>query len=175
MGGMVALALAARHPVRALVLVGSSPAFVNRDGWQHGLKPGMLANFTMALAKDYRATLLRFLSLQAHGGDSEREVIARLRASVDAHGEPDTTTLASGLHLLRDLDLRDTVADIACPTLVIHGGNDNLCPATAGQWLAENIADARLAVHPRAAHAPFLSHPDWFAAQLNGFLDEVVT
>ncbi|MDD5364236.1 MAG: pimeloyl-ACP methyl ester esterase BioH [Gallionellaceae bacterium] len=174
MGGMTALAWAARRPeqVRALVLVATSPAFVNRPGWQLGLAPEVLAGFADALATDYRATLLRFLSLQARGGDAARETVSRLRDSVFERGEPNPGTLAAGLDLLRDVDLRVEAGQVRCPTLVVHGGYDNLCPAGAGEWLAAAIPDARLAVHPRAAHAPFLSHPDWFTEQIKGFLDE---
>lgn len=174
MGGMVALALAARHPdkVARLVLVGATPAFVNRPDWLHGLAPEVLAGFAEALQQDYRATLLRFLSLQARGGDAAREVIGRLRDTVFQRGEPDTATLAAGLDLLRDVDLRGLVADIRCPTLVVHGGYDTLCPAAAGRWLAERIPHARLALNERAAHAPFLSHPQWFAEQVERFQNE---
>lgn len=173
MGGMVALALAARHPgkVARLVLVGSSPAFVQRPDWSHGLDPAVLAGFADSLAWDYKATLLRFLSLQARGGDAAREVIGRLRETVFQRGEPDPATLAAGLELLRDVDLRPLAPAVACPTLVIHGGHDTLCPVAAGQWLAEQIPGAVLALHERAAHAPFLSHPQWFAEQVEAFLD----
>lgn len=174
MGGMTALAWAARHPeqVAGLVLVSTSPAFVNRGDWALGLEPEVLAGFADALATDYKATLLRFLALQARGGDQARETIARLRATVFARGEPDPASLAAGLELLRTVDLRAEAAQVRCPTLVIHGDYDPLCPAPAGEWLAAAIPDARLARHPRAAHAPFLSHPDWFAERLAGFLDE---
>lgn len=175
MGGMAALALAARRPIKALVLVATSPAFVHCADWPHGLAPDILAGFADSLATDYRATLLRFLSLQARGGDKARETVARLRDSVFARGEPNQDTLAAGLDLLRDVDLRRAANQVRCPTLVIHGGHDNLCPAGAGAWLAETIPNARLAMHPHAAHAPFLSHPDWFAAQLQGFLNELGT
>jgi pimeloyl-[acyl-carrier protein] methyl ester esterase len=174
LGGMVALALAARHPdqVAKLVLMGASPAFVNRPGWEHGLAPEVLAGFADSLTQDHRATLLRFLSLQARGGDAAREVIGRLRETVFQRGEPNSATLAAGLDLLRDVDLRDLAPSIACPALVVHGAYDTLCPAAAGQWLAERIPGARLALHERAAHAPFLSHPGWFAEQVERFLNE---
>lgn len=174
MGGMVALALAARHPdkVAKLVLVGATPAFVNRSDWPHGMAPEVLAGFAEALRQDYRATLLRFLSLQARGGDAAREVIGRLRETVFQRGEPDAATLAAGLDLLRDVDLRDLAADVRCATLMVHGGYDTLCPVMAGRWLAQRIPHARLALHERAAHAPFLSHPQWFVEQVGGFLDE---
>lgn len=174
LGGMVALALAARHPgkVSRLVLVGTSPAFVQREAWPWGLDPAVLAGFAADLGRDYRATLLRFLSLQARGGDAARAVIGRLRDSVFARGEPAPETLAAGLTLLREVDLRYLAGQVRCPTLVLHGGYDTLCPADAGRWLAQAIPDARLALHDRAAHAPFLSHPEWFVDQVKAFLHE---
>jgi pimeloyl-[acyl-carrier protein] methyl ester esterase len=172
MGGMVALAWAMRHPgqVRALVLVGASPTFVNRPDWQLGITAEVLDGFAAGLADDYRATLLRFLSLQARGGDAARAVIGRLRETVFARGEPDAAVLAAGLELLRGVDLRGEVGRARAPALVVHGGHDTLCPPGAGRWLAERLPDARLALHQRASHAPFLSHPDWFDDVLAGFL-----
>lgn len=173
MGGMAALALAARQPIKALVLVATSPVFVNRDDWPHGLAPEVLAGFADSLATDYRGTLLRFLALQARGGEATRAVIGRLRERVFARGEPRPETLAAGLALLRDVDLRREAAAVHCPTLVVHGGYDTLCPPAAGAWLADAIPNARLAVQAQASHAPFLSHPDWFVTQLQGFLNEI--
>jgi pimeloyl-[acyl-carrier protein] methyl ester esterase len=172
MGGMVALALAARHSDRVarLVLVGTSPAFAARVDWPHGMAPEVLGEFARSLAEDYRATLLRFLSLQARGGDEARTVIAQLRARLQAQAEPNPGVLAAGLELLRTVDLRDQVARIRCPALVMHGAYDTLCVPEAGLWLAEHLPEARLALHERASHAPFLSHPDWFVAALKEFL-----
>lgn len=174
LGGMVALALAARHPrkVARLVLVATNPAFVSGPDWPHGLAPEVLAEFARALDQDYKATLLRFLSLQARGGDQARAVIERLRCSVFQRGEPAATTLAAGLNLLREVNLRETLKQVRCPALVVHGAYDTLCPVTAARWLTEQLPDARLALHERAAHAPFLSHPEWFAGELRNFLDE---
>lgn len=172
MGGMVALALAARHPekVARLVLVGASPAFVASTDWPHGMAPEVLAEFARSLALDYRATLSRFLSLQARGGDAAREVITQLRARLRIQVEPSRETLAAGLELLRAVDLREQVERVVCPTLVIHGAHDTLCAPAAGAWLAGHLPHARLAAHEGAAHAPFLSHPDWFAAEVEEFL-----
>lgn len=172
LGGMVALALAARHPhkVARLVLVATNPAFVSRPDWQYGLASDVLAEFARALGEDYKATLLRFLSLQARGGDQARAVIERLRGCLFLRGEPAPEVLAAGLDLLRDVDLRDVVEQVRCPVLVMHGAYDMLCPLEAGRWLAEHLPDARLALHERAGHAPFLSHPDWFVAELRAFL-----
>lgn len=175
MGGMAALAWAARHPeqVRALVLVGSSPSFVNRPGWEMGMAPEVLDGFAESLTGDYRATLLRFLSLQARGGDAARDVVTHLRATVFERGEPNPDALAAGLDLLRQVDLRQQAGAVRAPTLILHGGYDGLCPPAEGQWLAEHIPGARLAMHERASHAPFLSHPEWFVGVVKEFLDAV--
>lgn len=172
LGGMVALALAARHPdkVARLVLVGSSPCFAARDGWPHAMAAEVLAEFARSLESDYRATLLRFLSLQARGGDAARSVITALRARLQAQADPDPVVLAAGLELLRAVDLRPLVSQVSCPALVVHGAYDTLCLLEAGQWLAEHLPDAHFALHERASHAPFLSHPDWFVATVKEFL-----
>ena len=171
LGGMVALALAARHPgkVARLVLVGSTPAFAARGDWPHGMEMGVLNDFARSLALDYRATLARFLSLQARGGDAARVVIGLLRERLREQSEPAPAVLAAGLELLRATDLRDQLPRIACPTLVVHGAHDTLCAPAAGAWLAGHLANGVLASHDHAAHAPFLSHPDWFVATLREF------
>lgn len=172
LGGMVALAWAARHPqqVRAMILVGTTPVFVNRSDWAFGLQPEVLDAFAQALMQDPRATLLRFLALQARGGEAARAVIARLRTRLLAQPLPRPATLAAGLELLRTVDLRPALPDVRCPTLVVHGGYDALCPPQAGRWLAQHLPAARLALNARAAHAPFLSHPEWFAESVCRFL-----
>lgn len=175
MGGMVALAWAAQRPkqVRALVLIGTTPVFVNRPGWALGLAPEVLEAFAGELMRDYQAALMRFLALQARGGEAARQVIARLRAKVFEAGEPAPAVLAAGLELLRTVDLRQQIGRVRCPALVVHGRHDTLCPPAAGRWLAEHLPRARLDLNEHAAHAPFLSHPQWFEATLAAFLHEL--
>ncbi len=175
LGGMVALAWAARHPqqVRSLILVGTTPVFVNRADWALGLDAEVLDGFAQALMQDPRATLLRFLALQARGGDEARSVVTRLRTLLLAQPLPERATLAAGLQLLRTVDLRPSVSAVRCPALVIHGAYDALCPLAAGRWLAQHLPAARLALNARAAHAPFLSHPVWFAETLRRHLAEL--
>lgn len=172
LGGMLGLAWAARHPeqVERLVLVATSPVFVQRPDWPHALAPDTLTGFARELGRDWRGTLQRFLSLQARGGEGARQVIGRLRQAVFARGEPAPATLAAGLELLATVDLRELAGRVRCPTLILHGRHDTLCLPAAAGWLAEHIPGARLVMHDHAAHAPFLSHPEWCRAQLEDFL-----
>jgi len=173
MGSLIAQAWAARHPqqVAALVLVAATPCFQQRTDWPHGLPENEVAAFTTGVANDWRATLQRFLSLQARGSEDARSLIAQLRAELVAGGEPRPETLTAGMRLLAETDLRAQVASVIQPTLLIHGARDGLCSLSGAQWLATQLPNARLGVIERAAHAPFLSHPEAFNALLMEFLD----
>jgi pimeloyl-[acyl-carrier protein] methyl ester esterase len=174
MGSLVAQAWARLFPeqVERLVLVSATPCFRQRADWPHGLSDADIAAFSEGVTQDSRATLARFLSLQARGSEDARAVIARLRMALAALGEPSATTLAAGMALLADTDLRVDASAIRAPTLMLHGDRDGLCPPVAAAWLAGQIPEARQVVLARAAHAPFLSHPAVFRRTVMEFLDE---
>jgi pimeloyl-[acyl-carrier protein] methyl ester esterase len=78
--------------------------------------------------------------------------------------------LSDGLALLRDSDLRTTVADITQATLLLHGARDPLMPVAAAQWLAHSLPQAQLTILPESAHTPFMSDPGACAAAISGFI-----
>ena len=65
MGGLVAQDLARRHAERIdrLVLVATTPSFLQRDGWPHAVQPAVLADFGRRLSGNYAATIKSFLAL----------------------------------------------------------------------------------------------------------------
>lgn len=174
LGGQVALHWAARHPdqISRLVLVSSTPCFVQQDGWECAMAPATLEAFAAALQQNYLQTLRRFLSLQLRGSEQERELLAVLRTGLLARGEPDLAALQAGLGILRDSDQRAALPAVRQPTLVLAGVRDTLTSLPASEYLAGRMPQARLAAIEGAAHAPFLSHPDAFVACLLDFLGE---
>ena len=90
-----------------------------------------------------------------------------------SHGDPPLAALEHALEILRDTDLRAQLAQIDCPVLLQYGDKDMLTPLGAAQWLAQVLPQSRLVVHAGAAHAPFLSHVDDFAAAQRRFLGEI--
>lgn len=172
LGGLVALDAAIRRPqlVERLVLIGATPRFVQAPDWPTAMGAGVFAGFVDDLARDYRATLNRFLSLQAGADETGRQLIRQLRGEVFVHGDPSPSALRNGLALLEHTDLRAEVPSITAPTLVMHGQHDRLAPPAAGAWLAEHIAHARLVQLEGAGHAPFISHPQQVLAGLQEFL-----
>ncbi len=171
LGGMVSLQLAALHPerVQRLVLVATSPRFVQGEDWTYGVAPHVLAQFSDDLAQDYRGTLMRFLALEALGSDRSKEELRLLRQGVFQHGEPRPEALAVGLGILRDADLRPLLPAVQCETLFLYGERDRLVSGRAGPVVTAAMKEGRYQVIRGAAHAPFLSHPDEFLRALEGF------
>jgi pimeloyl-[acyl-carrier protein] methyl ester esterase len=172
LGGQVALAWAGAAPqqVERLALVSTTPCFTQRADWPHALEAAVLQDFARALAGDYEATLKRFLALQAQGDAQARRIMQQLRASLIARSRPDVRALERGLQILRDTDMRGSIAAIKQPVMLIHGDRDKLTPLAAAEHLRDALPDARLAVMRGAAHAPFITDAAGFSAHLTEFM-----
>jgi len=173
LGGLVAMRWARREParVRRLALVSTSPRFTAAADWPHAASALTLARFGDELHVAWKLTIQRFLALQLQGSEHGRATLAALRRQVFARGEPSPKALFGALDTIVTTDLRAEVAEIAQPALVVAGSRDTLAFPAAGEWLAERLPDGRFAPIDGAAHVPFLSHPDAFAAALDPFLD----
>jgi pimeloyl-[acyl-carrier protein] methyl ester esterase len=174
LGGQVAMRWAALHPqqVSKLVLLSSTPRFVQEADWPHAMAAETLEEFAAALQENHVQTLKRFLALQVRGSDNERELLASLRSRLFSRGDPDQTALRGGLEILRDTDLRKSLPKLGQPALVIAGERDLLAPLAASQYMVQSLPKARLVSVPGAAHAPFLSQPELVAEQIVDFLHE---
>ena len=170
LGGQLALQWALSQPraVARLVLIGTTPRFVNAADWSHGMDDAIFDSFLRDFATDPAATVQRFALLQARGDRRAKDVARRLRENVAAVRE-NNSALVAGLEQLRDTDLRARLVRVPQPALVIHGECDNVVPVAAGAYLARELDDARLDVVAGAAHAPHVSAPAAVAASIRAF------
>jgi pimeloyl-ACP methyl ester carboxylesterase len=67
-------------------------------------------------------------------------------------------------------DLLDLAEEIHARTLVLCGSDESLAFREAADWLARNIAGAKLAWVPQAGHASVLEQPGWVETVLRDFL-----
>jgi pimeloyl-[acyl-carrier protein] methyl ester esterase len=174
LGGLVALQAAATQPARipALAMLCATPKFVVADDWPHGMPASVFHGFADGLRLDWRATIDRFIALEAFGSDHMREELRMLRDAVLAHGEPSPRVLAEGLQVLESADLRPVLPSLRMPSLWIGGRRDRLVDPRAMQAAAERAPDARFVEVAHAGHAPFLTHADAVAHALRDFLAE---
>jgi pimeloyl-[acyl-carrier protein] methyl ester esterase len=168
LGGLVAQRVAQRHAalLSGLVLVSTTPCFVQRAGWPHAMKASVLDAFAAGLRADREATLADFVRLNALHGARGREAIRTFTARLFERGTPPQDALSATLGWLRDTDLRDAAARLPAGTLLLHGARDALVPVEAARWLAAAAPQAQLIEWPEAAHLPFFTHRESFVHAL---------
>ncbi|CAA6801720.1 MAG: Biotin synthesis protein BioH [uncultured Thiotrichaceae bacterium] len=171
LGGLVAQALAVKYPERvaALILVASTPCFVQHDNWAYGLPQAVLQGFSENLQQDYQATVKRFFALQFMGVKSDPKAVSQLRN--DIMSKPATMqALTGGLAILNTADFSQQV--IEQPKQWIFGRLDKLIPASLADALEPNESQ-QVHVMQKAAHVPFVTHPDEFLAVVIPFIEQV--
>ncbi len=174
LGGLIAFNLSHRYPklIKKLVIVAGSPQFVQSSDWPHAMPQETFDGFATTLMDDYRATIQRFLAIQALGSEHARHAIMALRERVFINGEPQLTALRAGLNLLSNSNVRKQLPEIHCPTLIILGGKDTLVPAAAGVETVALLPGAQLEIIKGAGHAPFISHANEFLKITTAFINE---
>lgn len=177
LGGMFALHAAVSDPARvpALIALCCSPCFVRGPDWRHGVLAEIFRDFAKGLGDDYRATLDRFVALEAFGSDHAKEEMRELRAELFARGEPAARVLVDGLRILETVDQRPLLAQLRVPSLWVAGRRDRLVDPRAMREAVAMIeqaghAPATFAQIEHAGHAPFLTHVDEVARHVSTFL-----
>ncbi|WP_318370081.1 pimeloyl-ACP methyl ester esterase BioH [Enterobacter sp.] len=167
LGGLVAsqVALTAADRVSALVTVASSPCFSAEGDWP-GIKPEVLSGFQQQLREDFQRTVERFLALQTMGTETARADARKLKSAVLALPIPGEAVLNGGLEILKTVDLREPLAGLTLPFLRIYGRLDGLVPRKIVPLLDVMWPASESVVFPKAAHAPFISHPEEFCQAL---------
>lgn len=172
LGGLVAMTAALDVPsaVHAVVPVCATPRFIRGDDWPYGNDATMVRQLAADLEADYKATVERFIALEAMGSADPRAEARRLKEEAFARGEPDPRVLMEGIRLLESADLRSRLPDIARPSLWVAGRRDRIVHPEAMRWSAE-AAGGQFEEIAHAGHAPFIGHAAVVADVLHRFID----
>ena len=173
-GGLIALHAALANPaaVRGLVMIAASPRFVSAPDWPHGVVLDVFTQFETGLRSDYRATIERFLALEAIGSDAAQAELRELKDHVFERGEPAVTALECGMQVLESADLRTRLHGLAVPGLWIAGRRDRLVPVAAMRWASQQSPQSHF-VEISSGHAPFISHAAQVADAIIAFAENL--
>jgi pimeloyl-[acyl-carrier protein] methyl ester esterase len=162
LGGLVAQRIAKRYPsrVRALALISTTPCFIQRSDWTHGIDRATFDSFRQDLLDDPEGTLRRFVRLNTLGSPDARAANRDMQTRLHERPFASEQALDAGLNILHAADVRGDAPGIGVPTLVVHGGHDRIALPEAGRWLSRSLSRARLLELPEAAHLPFITHRD---------------
>jgi pimeloyl-ACP methyl ester carboxylesterase len=192
MGGMAILALAEEHPelfgdrVRGVVLADTAASDIAREflGVTGARLERTLRPFTQRLTQDLgrmerirgRLTKVTDLSLliaraTQFGPDalpSHVQYVAALSAAAPV--EVWVHTVAD----IREMDLRQALASVTVPALVVVGDRDMITPKTSALALRDALPDARAVVITRAGHLSMLEQHQVFNEVLAEYLDGIL-
>lgn len=169
LGGLVAQALAYALPdqVARLVLIGSSPCFIQKPHWHNALAPEVLQQFATNLETNYEATVKRFFALQFMGTRHDPAELNRLRDNI-LHYPARLPALHEGLEMLRDLDYSEQILPV--PSLWVLGRLDKLVPVNVSTDLEQKGYKVQVLAH--ASHVPFVTHTEEFLKAVEPFIYE---
>jgi pimeloyl-ACP methyl ester carboxylesterase len=160
LGGMVAqeLALAAPERVDRLVLACTTPG---------GPESFPMPEQTVKLMTS-GATLRQFVE-NALAPDPDDEIVERILRHRQATAQPFeawSAQAAAGA----SFDALERIAQIAAPTLVLHGTEDAVVDSRNTTLLALRIPDARVELFPGGGHLFFWEQPERFVEVVTEFL-----
>ena len=71
-----------------------------------------------------------------------------------------------------EADLRDVLAGIDIPTLLLYGGQEVRAPREVAETIWAAIPRSRLIILPGVGHISYVEAPDRFCAEVRAFLTE---
>lgn len=172
LGGLIAQEFALGYPDRVAGLILASthpggPEYLEETGqmWRERLDVA-----GMTLEQIYRDALKWGTTSQFFNDETEeveRFIQARLALPQSPAGFQGQFTAGA------TFDVRDRLADVQAPTLVLHGMKDEVVPRRFGRYIAERIPGARLHLIEQSGHLPFVERPAEFNAAVLQFLADV--
>ncbi len=165
---------ALQQQLKGLVLVGATPRFSAAPHFPHGLPAKEAAGMRLKVRRSLERALEGFQrSLFAAGELDDPATAAAVAQVLSAVRLPDKDAALEGLEMLMDEELLDEASQVRCPTLLLHGDQDQTCLPAASAWLAQQISPSKRVLFEGCGHAPFLSRAAAFNQELLAFLSEV--
>ena len=174
MGSQLAIKAADLLPDRisALLLVGGTPRFCSAGDYPHGLPLSEARGMAIRIKRDYQGTAGQFFKGIFSAAETACLNLRDIAANTVSRLPPLEISLAA-LQELTAADLRQILANIPHPVLLLHGAEDKICLPGAAYFMAEQLPLATLRIINFSGHAPFLSDPELFNSILTGFVRTV--
>jgi len=166
-GAALSLLFAASHPevVRALVLMDPLARLVEGDGYEWAPSVEQRAEgMRNVIAYWGREDPENPWMVFAGEGVEERRTLARYQRLAAGPGDA-----AAALALAGETDVREVLASVQCPTLVLRRAQDEFIDARHSRYVAERVPDARLLELPGKG-PPWVQGPEETAREIEAFL-----
>ncbi len=169
MGGILAMELLPTA-CKKLVLLSSTARFCTTEDYPHGTPERILRRMIAQLKRDPAAVLNEFFK-NVHYPQRESRQSTQFR-NAETVTESAFRDLVEGLEYLLTSDVREKVAEIEIPVLLMHGREDRIIPCGATEWLHEHLPESQLQLIDRSGHALAAHHFSTVVDQIRAFLHQ---
>lgn len=169
MGGMVALAFAARHPTRTAAL-----GLIDTTAWYGPEAPKSWAARADQAVQHGLQSLVEFQTTRWFSDAFRARQRDVVQHCVDVFLQNEVPAYVEACHMLGRADLRAALPSLKMPTAVVVGEEDYAAPVAMAQALHDGIAGSTLTVLLNARHLTPLEVPDVIAAELDRLLVRAV-
>ena len=161
LGGQVAIHLAIKNPqfVEKLILMSTTPCFVERNDWPYGVKKQFFNKFEIDAKNKIDDTLMKFFLIQTKDIVNAKDTMIFLKRNFIQSSQHKTHGMKNAIGVLKNTDLRKEIKKINIQSLIIIGDKDRLTCPDASLWLNKNIRTSTLVKIQGANHMPFITHP----------------
>lgn len=163
-GGQIVLWAALHYPQRlqSMTLSNTAARIGSREGWQQRIE---------AVRGDGMAGIApQVVGGWFSSGFAERHP-DRWEDALAMFGATDPEGYIGCCWALAEADLRERVAAVSVPTMIVAGKADRSTPPSDAEWLHGRIRGSRLEMMDNCAHLPPLEKPDEYASLLADWLD----
>ncbi len=171
-GGLVSMAIAAKHPerVKHLIGIGTSPKLIAAEDWIGFPAPGFSVGFDVVKQKGLKVLLREDFADEFAQFDPKPSQYAVLNKILDQSPEIPQHILFKGIELCDSTDLREDFRTIQCPIDFIMGEDD--FKVLIASVLGIKKLNPKMRVHSIAGakHIPFWTHPKEFNKILSDIL-----
>lgn len=175
LGGLLAQSLAINHPKRVekLILLASSPCFVQRTNWKTGLSAHDFSRYLTDIHHNPEGLFKSFILLESLGSPKPKQTfkqVTEILFPITANHH----ALAQGLELLDRVDLRAKLAQLTIPTLWLLAEADAIVPIELAEQLTQLHPQAQVHRLSNCGHLAFLTEAEQTAQAIKAFLGDDV-
>ena len=170
MGAQLAIKAAAalKERISGLILVGGTSRFCSADDYPCGLAAKEVRGMAVRLKRDNKVTAGQFFKNMFSENETAFSDLQDIAAKTISSLPPLQVSLTA-LSELTSTDFRHLLPGTNIPVLLMHGAEDSICPVGAAEFMAKHLPLASIKIFPSSGHAPFLTGPEIFNAEVCGF------